>query len=137
MSCDYELANEWARCSGKTQSVYACMYIYIWPNSEKKNTSYKTSQTGKFRNRSRWLTRYFMLLHAKALCPSTVTMCSPRETLAAGLFILVFSQEISSTAGNFFNADFKTTFGSYLFVVVISYIMSDSVYGLSEEGYFL
>jgi len=49
-------------------------------------------------------TRHYIHLHAKAFCLSTVIMFSPRETLAAGLFILVFiiSQLRSSTAGTFF-----------------------------------
>ena len=73
---------------------------------------YKTSQTGKFRNRSQSSGQGWMLyiLCAKVFYPSTVTMFSPRETLAAGFCILVFSQLIISTAGNFcfFSTALKT-----------------------------
>ena len=71
---------------------------------------YKTSQTGKFRNRSQSSGQGWMLyiLHAEVFHPSTVRMFSPRQTLAAGLFFLVFSQLISPAAGIFFGIDFKT-----------------------------
>ena len=46
-------------------------------------------------------------------------MLSPRTALAARFYIFVFSQLISSTAGNF--ADFKTNFKSYHFAVIVNY----------------
>ena len=85
--------------------------LYIWHNSEKKYfLSKNTAKPVKPENsgigvnqetKAECFTYHYISLHAKVFHSSTVTMFSPRETLAAGLFILVFSQLISSTAGNF------------------------------------
>ena len=51
--------------------------------------------------------------------PPSVAMLSPRTALAARFYIFVFSQLISSTAGNF--TYFKTNFKSYPFAVIVNY----------------
>lgn len=112
--------------------MHAFNLIYIQHNSEKQNfRSQNTTKPVKPENsgigvnqaaKAEWFTRHYIHLDIAAFCLSTVKMFSPRTTLAAGLVILVFSQLISSTAGNFiFSADFKTISKLYQFVVIVNY----------------
>lgn len=89
--------------------MHAC-YIYSTIPRKKNFLSKNTIKPVKPENsgigviqaaKAERFTRHYVHLHAYVFCLSTVAMFSPRMTLAAGLFILSFSQLILSTAGNF------------------------------------
>ena len=91
--------------------MHVC-YIYSTIPRKKHFLSKNTTKPAKPENsgivvnqaaKAELFTRHYMPLHVIAFSISTVKMFSPIETLAAaGLFIVVFSQLISSTAGNSF-----------------------------------